>query len=526
MYCLQNSQIHHEVRKREGGDNLRRKKVVTGDESNVLEESLRLYHQSADPQLILRVIGAIDKTIGYYERNYALLNFDGIFGAKVVEGQLNLVVAEYSKGFLSDIMDDSMKNDVVKIAARAGHIVKQAMPHLYVKYPGQMRQMRRLFYLSWDIGHSHRLVDLGLTWSDDLHLQAQALTFNEEESNQCLAELLEPVDGMMCRMSEYCQRVMTKPGMEKYILCHQILYSVVAEMSGCGSRLEKWLVKHKRSGSLEQLQEEMCSNLYSEALALAATTFSDDVPTFRDLTVEMEFVCGMLGYVEFLRRDWLLGIFKWQSDSGCFPSSKQPIGRKLLMEERLPDGCLSHLTTVAVSALAVHLHYLLNPSRINMVKKKVPPPVVDPARVLQPPPPEVNLLYSPTGELFNHPLFREDFQDGAFKAVVPDKSLEDKADIVMRLLSERTSASKVIRKNSSVSDEFGTSKINHMPPNQSSPFAQYLVSTKMVGTPKEYSASTFYFIIASIILVIIGIIRYNHNKRRNPLVFRGKLRFL
>ena len=45
----------------------------------------------------------------------------------------------------------------------------------------------------------------------------------------------------------------------------------------------------------------------------------------------------MLGYVEFLRRDWLVGIFGWQNESGCFMDSKKhlTIGRKLLEEERL-----------------------------------------------------------------------------------------------------------------------------------------------------------------------------------------------
>lgn len=45
-----------------------------------------------------------------------------------------------------------------------------------------------------------------------------------------MAELLEPVNGMMCRMTEVCQQMMTKPGKEKYVLTHQILYTVVAEM--------------------------------------------------------------------------------------------------------------------------------------------------------------------------------------------------------------------------------------------------------------------------------------------------------
>lgn len=50
-----------------------------------------------------------------------------------------------------------------------------------------------------------------------------------------------------------------------------------------------------------------------------------------------EFVCGMLGYVEFLWRDWLADILEWQSNDGCFTATKPhiAIGRKLLREEKL-----------------------------------------------------------------------------------------------------------------------------------------------------------------------------------------------
>lgn len=44
-------------------------------------------HGVSDPQLVTKVLAALDKSIDYYEKNYAVLNFDGIFGAKVVEGE-------------------------------------------------------------------------------------------------------------------------------------------------------------------------------------------------------------------------------------------------------------------------------------------------------------------------------------------------------------------------------------------------------------------------------------------------------
>lgn len=41
-----------------------------------------------DLELVSRVIAALDSSISYYENNFKQMNFDGIFGAKVVEGEL------------------------------------------------------------------------------------------------------------------------------------------------------------------------------------------------------------------------------------------------------------------------------------------------------------------------------------------------------------------------------------------------------------------------------------------------------
>ncbi|XP_045616513.1 UPF0764 protein C16orf89 homolog [Procambarus clarkii] len=479
--------------------------------------------------LVMQVLAALDKAIGYYEKNYEILKFDGMFGAKVVEGQLNLLVAEYNNGFLSGIMDNIMKNDISGMAARAGRVVKLAIPYLHEKEPEYMKRLKRIFQLSWDIGHSHRTVDMSLLWSNHVRLLAQPETLNELESDHCMAELLEPVNGMMCHMTESCQRMMTTPGREKYALSHQILYTMVAEMSGCGSRLEQWLVKHKRSGSVEQLQGEMCSNLYSEALSLATAMFTDNILTFRDLLLEMEFICGMLGYVEFLKRDWLIGIFQWQRESGCFPATEPYIGRKLLSEEKLPDGCLLHLTAVASSALSVHLRYLLYPG-YEVVKVKEAATVVSPLPLIMQPPLGSFQVHTGSGVLLNQPLFREDIPSGLSRVAEQDKSLEDKADIVLKHLEEMKSS---IKKKVSITQGAVPLQSNKpgvaghsdtfFLPEQTVPLAQYLSSTTS-GMASHVSMGPFYFVIASIALVIIVMLRYVHAKRRAHSMFRNRFR--
>lgn len=43
----------------------------------------------SESELVTRVLAALDKALHYYENNFALMNFDGILGAKVVEGEYN-----------------------------------------------------------------------------------------------------------------------------------------------------------------------------------------------------------------------------------------------------------------------------------------------------------------------------------------------------------------------------------------------------------------------------------------------------
>lgn len=107
-----------------------------------------------------------------------------------------------------------------------------------------------------------------------------------------------------------------------------------------------------------------------------------------------------------------------------------------------------------------------------------------------------------------------------------DKSLEDKADNIMQHLEDmKTSAKATTSKTRQPmlpllplpGNELGQSN-KLMVPEQAVPFAQYLSSTK------SETVAPFYFLISSIALVMLVMVRYVLTRRRAHSVFRTSFR--
>lgn len=112
-----------------------------------------------------------------------------------------------------------------------------------------------------------------------------------------------------------------------------------------------------------------------------------------------------------------------------------------------------------------------------------------------------------------------------------EKSLEDKADIVMKHLEEKRNSTKPSHRirdfMSPLSHYDSTSKGNSGPvplPEHPLHHAQYLASTHTSGTTVETSMAAFYFVIASIVLVMLVMVRYVHSGRRTHTIFRTRFR--
>lgn len=74
---------------RDGGRGNLRRGFESGLRSKDVAQEMDGGHLvTMDLELVSRVIAALDSSISYYENNFKQMNFDGIFGAKVVEGEL------------------------------------------------------------------------------------------------------------------------------------------------------------------------------------------------------------------------------------------------------------------------------------------------------------------------------------------------------------------------------------------------------------------------------------------------------
>lgn len=97
----------------------------------------------------------------------------------------------------------------------------------------------------------------------------------------------------------------------------------------------------------------------------------------QDIFIENILLCGLVGFSDFYNLDWLQSILTWQDqEAGCFGKEEDisqifeefldaPHKRVKRREKTLTDGCSSHMTGVAVSALGGFLNYYLSEQDIT-----------------------------------------------------------------------------------------------------------------------------------------------------------------
>lgn len=85
------------------------------------------------------------------------------------------------------------------------------------------------------------------------------------------------------------------------------------------------------------------------------------------------FICGLVGYPNFFRSDWIEEIMSWQStsDFGCFVNSddtkytsseirllRKPTAAEKLQNVVPKEKCSTHFSSTALAALSVKLEWL------------------------------------------------------------------------------------------------------------------------------------------------------------------------
>ncbi|KAI0235873.1 hypothetical protein LSAT2_013589 [Lamellibrachia satsuma] len=239
-----------------------------------------------------------------------------------------------------------------EIETRANVVSGAATPYIQSSQPDYYARIGAIIDPGfWTMDHKSRDVMKGLVRKPTLNDKA---TMHESDSDDCLTELLGTSGNtkQTCRISRHCWDLMTAPGYSDYPLSHEVFYLEIGEEFGC--------FRGRFLAVTDSLNAGFCANMHEEATRIAAAGYPQNR---QDIFMEHQALCGMLGYRQFAREDWLQKILSWQRPSeGCWSVSHyaETHASRFKREERLlPDGCGCHRTAVALGALVQYVRYII-----------------------------------------------------------------------------------------------------------------------------------------------------------------------
>ncbi|KAJ6659723.1 hypothetical protein lerEdw1_018438 [Lerista edwardsae] len=268
------------------------------------------------------IISALEKATGFLESKFNEINLDALLGYRLMEVYLTGTLRKWNQ-------DPRLASERIRLAhlgtklaaltEKAKHAFEQTDPDYYRGFapafsPG-----------FWKIPHQWTQTNSSLASQPNSDCPVMNLT------DFCVSVLLGTWkgSGKPCLVPDDCRRAMTRPGCSGYDLSHQLFYFMFAEMQGCSDPLFLNAQYHKSVSCASMMQ----INNNAEKL----------MGSFGDLFTENILFCGMSGFSDFYKPQWLDLILSWQKpESGCF---------------WMFGGCAAHNTGVAVGALAGFLYY-------------------------------------------------------------------------------------------------------------------------------------------------------------------------
>jgi hypothetical protein len=364
----------------------------------------------------LKTLGdAVERALNFFEANLDALVLDAAVGTRSLQSQLASALR------LHPLLPPPIRDQLRHLEVRGGRLTERIAQKISTS--PRVSYNEKLHTLPWVTTPGLWEWPVGGRWEESrelpalksMGLNASALllqsreTIEEKQSDACIFQLFNC--GQQ-KMSEECRRLFVEGEQSLYSLTHQVIYTLFAEKNKCYNSL-------RTSEALRAYQKKLCSKVWVEANAIWE---SGTPPHFSDLFVEQIAICGMAGFPNFLRRDWLLQILQWQSKrkSGCFvdprlsgsggakrpppiqpstaallltlyrtnrtkffqlmdrhynhirPTSSDPYRQKVTSRQKRSDAflrqgggaqgeeCSVHFTAVGLSALGLHMRYFID----------------------------------------------------------------------------------------------------------------------------------------------------------------------
>lgn len=290
---------------------------------------------------------ALQKILLYYEKNYANLNVDGVFGFRIAEGILKNMILSHGQSIPNHIHTKTFYSKLQKINFKAIERLKIENSSYYQTFK---KLIESTFYLHTSFKEYDQKFVRPITVEDGV--------FGEEESDKCLSALLMKNQNN-CLMSRQCWDAIRKKGTGRYFITHQALFFIIANYLGCSVMK---LSGSSTSMNVDELYQDLGSNIFSQM----RQNFQDK-HTDQDLFLEQTLVCNLLGIKTCNQMEWMNEVLRWQDDIGCvkdqfydlIPTKSITSMRRLHVDVLFKDGCSSHATGLFITCLSLYWRWLL-----------------------------------------------------------------------------------------------------------------------------------------------------------------------
>ncbi|XP_030645988.1 UPF0764 protein C16orf89 homolog isoform X2 [Chanos chanos] len=322
-------------------------------------------------EIIDDILGSLSKGVTFFEKQFRNINLDGVVGYIILHVQLQEATQSWP---YSDFISLSQRATAVSLARRLDRCISHAVRALRETDPKYFREFEPILDSSfWTLPRDWSSTDPSLVYSS----LKSAECYDEQLSDKCMTLLLGTWkdNGTPCIVTKSCRDTMTQFGCPHYSLSHQLLYFMIGTMKGCSKMLKGDMRQSRINTTVDHYQRIFCSNMMQSNEDIVKNGFTGQT---QDIFIENILLCGLAGFSDFYKSDWLQNILTWQDrEVGCFGKEDdfaKIFGEELLesvhrrvkrREKTLTDGCSSHMTGVAVSALGGYLNFYLTEQDIT-----------------------------------------------------------------------------------------------------------------------------------------------------------------
>ncbi|KAK4475158.1 hypothetical protein MN116_002242 [Schistosoma mekongi] len=311
------------------------------------------------------VLNSIENATDYLWKHRYKVNLDGYLGTRIVESIIQILLKLYQYNMPQEIIErmQLLYGKLTILNDFGVKNIEKQTPYYFSRVG---------FLLKPQLWNNFYPIAL-LNYSLKYEIVNKIDSWTEYDCDNCLREFLHKTKDGFCQISNQCWESASDHSETEYTLTHQVFYLMIGIQSNC-RRTMNYLLQLNHSGmNTDRYLQQLCTNVAFEAQIIANKDFPVD---YRDLFMEQVGFCGLAGFWQICKIDWLLKIISWQSKNGCYhkfytekmnPKNFDPnlyghYKRRKRSEQRLSNGrqaCLSHRTSVAITALSGYLRYLI-----------------------------------------------------------------------------------------------------------------------------------------------------------------------